>query len=49
MHDLIGRQRRHLIAVLALACVCILIRREKKGKPIFTSLMPTKGAGTAQA
>ena len=38
-----------LIAVLALACVCILIRREKKGKPIFTSLMPTKGAGTAQA
>jgi len=38
-----------LVAVLALACVILLIRREKKGKPIFTSLMPTKGAGAAQA
>jgi len=37
-----------VIAVLALACVCVLIRREKKGKPIFTSLVP-KSSATATA
>jgi len=39
-----------VIAVLALLCVCVLVRNEKKGQPIFTSLVPkTKTSGNAAA